>query len=136
MPTPPFPGRIGRTVRDSEPYHEEPPHPGEDAPNVVVVVLDDTGFAQLGCFGSDIDTPNVDALAAPLARCAAPAGSVVVADVEMREDGVPIAGKVLSGTTDREAITCIEKALGRGAFLCTSDGKNARLRIALEWRAP
>jgi arylsulfatase len=31
---------------------------------VVVVVLDDTGFAQLGCFGSDIETPNIDALAA------------------------------------------------------------------------
>jgi arylsulfatase A-like enzyme len=28
------------------------------------VLLDDTGFAQLGCYGSDIDTPNIDALAA------------------------------------------------------------------------
>ena len=34
------------------------------APNVVVVLLDDTGFAQLGCYGSDIDTPNMDRLAA------------------------------------------------------------------------
>jgi arylsulfatase A-like enzyme len=59
-----FEGRIGRTVADSEPWFDEPPHPGEDAPNVVVVLLDDTGFAQFGCFGSDIDTPNVDALAA------------------------------------------------------------------------
>ncbi|MCB0962740.1 MAG: arylsulfatase, partial [Acidimicrobiales bacterium] len=33
------------------------------APNVVVVVLDDTGFAQLGCYGSDIATPNLDRLA-------------------------------------------------------------------------
>ncbi len=33
------------------------------APNIVVVVLDDTGFAQLGCYGSDITTPNIDALA-------------------------------------------------------------------------
>jgi arylsulfatase len=30
---------------------------------VVVIVLDDTGFAQLGCFGSDIATPNIDRLA-------------------------------------------------------------------------
>jgi arylsulfatase len=29
----------------------------------VFVVLDDTGFAQLGCFGSDIDTPTIDRLA-------------------------------------------------------------------------
>lgn len=34
------------------------------APNVVVIVLDDTGFGQLGCFGSDIETPNLDRLAA------------------------------------------------------------------------
>lgn len=33
-------------------------------PNVVLVVLDDLGFAQLGCFGSDLDTPNIDRLAA------------------------------------------------------------------------
>src|ERR1700704_2970757 len=32
--------------------------------NVVVVVLDGLGFAQLGCFGSDIDTPTFDGLAA------------------------------------------------------------------------
>ena len=33
------------------------------APNVVVIVLDDTGFAQLGCYGSDIATPAIDGLA-------------------------------------------------------------------------
>lgn len=58
-----FEGKIGRTVTDSEAWFDEPPHPGADAPNVVVVLLDDTGFAQFGCYGSDIDTPNVDALA-------------------------------------------------------------------------
>ena len=31
--------------------------PPAGAPNVVVIVLDDLGFAQLGCFGSDIATP-------------------------------------------------------------------------------
>ncbi|MBA3303310.1 MAG: arylsulfatase, partial [Acidimicrobiia bacterium] len=59
-----FEGRIGRTLADSEAWFEEPPHPGQDAPNVLVVLLDDTGFAQLGCYGSTIDTPNIDALAA------------------------------------------------------------------------
>ncbi len=59
-----FEGRIGRTLADSEPWFYEPPHPGEDAPNVVLVLLDDTGFAQFGCYGSDIDTANVDRLAA------------------------------------------------------------------------
>lgn len=59
-----FKGMVGRTLADSEPHFEDPPHPGDTAPNVVIVLLDDTGFAQFGCFGSDIDTPNVDALAA------------------------------------------------------------------------
>ncbi|MEZ5383608.1 MAG: arylsulfatase [Microthrixaceae bacterium] len=59
-----FDGRIGNTVAESEPYFDEAPHPGDDAPNVVMVLLDDTGFAQLGCYGSDIETPNMDALAA------------------------------------------------------------------------
>ena len=59
-----FEGTIGRSLADSEPWFDEPPHPGASAPNVVVVLLDDTGFAQFGCYGSDIDTPNIDALAA------------------------------------------------------------------------
>ena len=57
-----FKGRIGRTLADSEPHFDERPHPG-DAPNVVLILLDDTGFAQFGCYGSDIDTRNIDALA-------------------------------------------------------------------------
>jgi arylsulfatase len=59
-----FKGKIERYVADSEAWFEEPAHPGENAPNVILVLLDDTGFAQMGCFGSDIDTPNLDALAA------------------------------------------------------------------------
>ena len=61
---PSFQGRIGRTVAESEPWFEEHPSAPEGAPNVVFVLFDDTGFAQFGCFGSDIDTPNIDALAA------------------------------------------------------------------------
>ena len=64
VPIPTFEGRIGRTLAESEPCFSESPHPGEDAPNVVIILLDDTGFAQFGCYGSDIDTPNVDRLAA------------------------------------------------------------------------
>ena len=58
-----FEGAIGRTLAESEPWFDEAPHPGPDAPNVVVILLDDTGFGQFGCYGSDIDTPHVDALA-------------------------------------------------------------------------
>ncbi|MGI9600360.1 MAG: sulfatase-like hydrolase/transferase [Acidimicrobiales bacterium] len=58
-----FSGTIGKTVADSEASFTEPAHPGEDAPNVVVVLFDDLGFAQLGCYGSTLATPNCDALA-------------------------------------------------------------------------
>ncbi|MDA8358725.1 MAG: arylsulfatase [Actinomycetota bacterium] len=58
------PQRLGLTVADSTPQIPPTAGPPRGAPNIVAIVLDDTGFAQLGCFGSDIATPNVDRLAA------------------------------------------------------------------------
>src|SRR3954469_23064321 len=63
-PYEPFEGNIERLQKDSTPWWPTPPHPVEGAPNVVVILLDDLGFSHFGCFGSDIDTPNVDRLAA------------------------------------------------------------------------
>lgn len=60
----PFEGTIGRTHTESTPWWPTPPHPGAEAPDVVVVLLDDLGFAQLGSFGSDLTTPHIDRLAA------------------------------------------------------------------------
>jgi arylsulfatase len=56
-------GHIGRTHAESQPWWPTPPHPGDDAPDVVVVLMDDMGFAHLGSYGSDLATPNIDRLA-------------------------------------------------------------------------
>jgi arylsulfatase len=60
----PFTGTIGRTAGESIAAWPMPPRPRPGAPNVLVFLLDDVGFAQLGCYGSDIRTPTFDRLAA------------------------------------------------------------------------
>ncbi len=59
-----FPGVIGRTADESSPAWPRPLRASPGSPNVLVIVLDDTGFGQLGCYGSPIATPSLDALAA------------------------------------------------------------------------
>ena len=55
---------VRRTTKESTPAWPSPVLPSADSPNVLVVLLDDTGFAHLSCFGSVIETPNFDRLAA------------------------------------------------------------------------
>jgi arylsulfatase len=58
-----FPGVIGRTAEESSPAWPAGVRAPKGAPNVLLVVLDDTGFGQLGCYGSPIETPTFDSLA-------------------------------------------------------------------------
>lgn len=58
-----FPGVIGRTFDQSSPAWPMPNRAKEGSPNVLFIVQDDTGFGQIGCFGSPIKTPNIDSLA-------------------------------------------------------------------------
>ncbi|MCC6533651.1 MAG: arylsulfatase [Burkholderiales bacterium] len=57
-------GKIGRTFADSAPWWPAPIRAPCGAPNIVIVYLDDVGFSDFGCYGSEIPTPNLDRLAA------------------------------------------------------------------------
>jgi len=58
-----FKGKIGRTHTESTPWWPEPKGIGKNYPNIIVILFDDTGFSQFGCYGSNIDTPSIDHLA-------------------------------------------------------------------------
>ncbi len=59
-----FGGLIGRTYKESKSFWPEPVTAPAGSPNIVFIILDDVGFSQLGCYGSQIQTPNMDRLAA------------------------------------------------------------------------
>ena len=64
QPTTPadFPGKIHVTVKESTPHW--PQHDkGKGKPNILIVLLDDVGFADFGCYGSEIATPTIDSIA-------------------------------------------------------------------------
>lgn len=56
--------QIGRTIFDTKVQYADVEVRPKDAPNVVYILMDDMGFAHLGCYGSNINTPNIDRLAA------------------------------------------------------------------------
>lgn len=55
---------IALSYADSRPMRTEAPKAPKGAPNIVVIILDDVGIADLGCYGGEIETPHIDALAA------------------------------------------------------------------------
>jgi arylsulfatase A-like enzyme len=89
----PFEGKIGPTFAESEPWFEDAPHPGEDTPNVVVILLDDLGFSHFGCYGSSIETPNIDRLAA---------GGLRYTDFHVTPLCSPTRASLLTGRTPHE----------------------------------
>jgi len=58
-----FKGKIAKRYEESKEWWPKKKRPPKDAPNVIIFLLDDVGFAQVGSFGGLIETPNIDKLA-------------------------------------------------------------------------
>jgi arylsulfatase A-like enzyme len=56
--------KIGRTLAESQPFWPPETKAAKGSPNILVVLFDDVGFSDFGCYGSPIRTPTIDALAA------------------------------------------------------------------------
>jgi arylsulfatase len=55
--------KIGVTYKDSKPGTMTLTKPPAGAPNVLIILIDDSGFGQWGTFGGQVPTPNLDRLA-------------------------------------------------------------------------
>ena len=66
LPAPPqqFRGKIERNAAQSTPYWPARVVPPKGAPNVLLIMTDDTGFGVSSTFGGVIPTPNLDRIAA------------------------------------------------------------------------
>src|SRR5215813_966812 len=62
-PQPPFRGVIGRKAKESKPDFPKAVTPPDGAPNVLLIMTDDTGFGASSTFGGPIPTPNLDRIA-------------------------------------------------------------------------
>lgn len=62
-PEPAFHGKVGTVIKDSKADYPAPNKAPKDAPNVLLVLLDDTGFGHAKTFGGVADTPTLDRLA-------------------------------------------------------------------------
>jgi Sulfatase len=59
----PFQGKIGQSYKDSTPAWPITRKAPPNAPNVLIVLLDDVGFGAASTFGGPIPTPTLDRLA-------------------------------------------------------------------------
>jgi arylsulfatase A-like enzyme len=63
VPDQPFRGVIGRKAKDSKPDFPKAVTAPKDAPNILLIMTDDTGFGASSTFGGPIPTPALDRIA-------------------------------------------------------------------------
>jgi arylsulfatase A-like enzyme len=64
IPAPPFDGKIAENAADAAPAAPRPVRAPQGAPNVLLFMADDVGFAMSSVFGGPVPTPNMAQLAA------------------------------------------------------------------------
>jgi len=109
--------------------------PAAAAPNIVLIMSDDMGFSDIGCYGGEINTPNLDRLARGGlrftqfyngARCCPTRASLLTgvyphqAGMGMMTDHTDLPG--YRGDLGRNVMT-IAEALGTGGYRCYMTGK-------------
>ncbi len=108
-----------------------------ERPNIVLIMVDDMGFSDLGCYGSEIDTPNLDSLAQNgmrfthfynAARCCPTRASLLTglhphqAGMGGMVNGDGIEGSPYQGTINRECVT-LGTVLGDAGYATYMSGK-------------
>jgi len=110
-------------------------HTTPQRPNVVLIMADDMGYSDIGCYGSEIRTPNLDALAAGgvrmsqfynTARCS-PARASLLTGLHPHQTGIGILtdddGPVgYPGTLNNRCVT-IAEVLGDHGYATAMRGK-------------
>jgi arylsulfatase len=118
---------------------------GTGQPNIVLIMLDDMGFSDIGCYGSEIRTPNLDGLAergirytnfTNCARCC-PTRASLLTGLYPHQAGVgfmtygnrynraiyeAVGAPQYQGHLNRRAVTICE-ALGRAGYQTFMSGK-------------
>ncbi|SDT42010.1 arylsulfatase [Microlunatus soli] len=108
---------------------------GQHRPNVVIILADDMGYSDIGCYGGEIDTPHLDALAARgarltqfynTARCS-PSRASLMTGLHPHQTGIGIlnyddAPDGYPGTLNDSCVT-IAEALRSGGYRSYLSGK-------------